>query len=426
MKLFLYNQPALLLWTLRIALVTLGTIDSVTGQESDLASLKTKVESGDAAAMLELADVYVEGVKAELNLVEAKRLYTAAAEASNADGWAGLGEIYRNGLGVNVDHKKANSLFEKAVEQSSQRAQVQLAESLINGVGISVDIEKGLETLKPLAENEMYAPACLSLGKHYLGDMYANPDDQKLGLKWLRRASKYGSREANVVLGDYHAANFDSGEAKERYQLAADENDPWALLALSKLENNDEEATAFRERALKWLNAAAEQNHAPALATLGAARWTEHELARSSVSKKERASATEESLTEIRELVVRSANLGYADGQYLLANMLGNKKLAKGMLQKAAEQGHAEAQFQLAEKLLQQATDENKETEEKVLELLEQASLRGHADAAHQLKVLKGEMGERVIPEFAGSGSNSKDDSDEDDKEDRKSRDDCG
>ena len=83
--------------------------------------------------------MYARGLGCELDYVEARRWYLAAAAQGNAAAELGLGVIYANGFGVESDPTAGAAWYEKAAAKGNPDAQVALALMCDAGQGLARD-----------------------------------------------------------------------------------------------------------------------------------------------------------------------------------------------------------------------------------------------------------------------------------------------
>jgi len=124
-----------------------------------MALFQSAADAGLAEAQIRLAYIYDYSEKNE----EAVRLYRAAADQGNSDGYLGLGEMYAKGEGVETDLRVALDFFSMAAELDNSRAMLLLARYYKEGhLGLVIDLERAGEWLiraaelgNPVAINEL-------------------------------------------------------------------------------------------------------------------------------------------------------------------------------------------------------------------------------------------------------------------------------
>lgn len=116
----LYEASAAAGWW--VAQRNLGTIlrDGIPGVPADpqraLALMTKAHEQGQAAATLDLAHMYWDGVGTEVDLVEARRLLEIAAAQNDDNALNDLGVLFEDGLGGSADLDRAKALYRQAAE----------------------------------------------------------------------------------------------------------------------------------------------------------------------------------------------------------------------------------------------------------------------------------------------------------------------
>ncbi len=101
-----------------------------------VADLVQKAEKGEAAAQLELGEIYSKGQGVTKDMAEAVKWLTAAAEQGNADAQLKLGGIYIGGRGVKRSSTEAAKWITMAAVQGNAAAQLQLARMHLAGAGV--------------------------------------------------------------------------------------------------------------------------------------------------------------------------------------------------------------------------------------------------------------------------------------------------
>ncbi len=101
--------------------------------------LKHKVEQGDLAAELLLADKLYKGEGTEKNLADAAKLYTHLANEGFMQAQITLGLMNIKGEGVEKNDQRAIELFHLAAEQKSSLAQYLIGIAYEGGHGVDAD-----------------------------------------------------------------------------------------------------------------------------------------------------------------------------------------------------------------------------------------------------------------------------------------------
>ncbi len=110
----------------------------------DIADLKTKAESGDAAAQLQLAKDYEFGKGVKADRFEAADWYMKAAKAGNAEAQNTTGVMLRTGYGGRKDPEEALKWFRAAAKQGYADAMFNLGTAYYNGDGVGISDHQAL------------------------------------------------------------------------------------------------------------------------------------------------------------------------------------------------------------------------------------------------------------------------------------------
>ncbi len=160
----------------------------------DVASVRSKAESGDAKAEVQLAQLYAKGEGVTNSYVEAAKWFQRAADQTNSDALLGLGELYEAGQGVPKDLDQAVKLYRQAAEQGNANGQYTLAFMYESGRGLRQSHVEAAKWFQRAAERGQ-ALAQYDLGQRYnLG--VGVPVDRVEALKWLTLAAGQGQADA--------------------------------------------------------------------------------------------------------------------------------------------------------------------------------------------------------------------------------------
>ncbi|KAF9156814.1 hypothetical protein DFQ26_009215, partial [Actinomortierella ambigua] len=222
--------------------------------------------------------------------------FCIAAKAENAAAQLFLGWIYGHGRGVVKSERDSFWWYRKAANGGNVVAQIRLARMYENGEGVASSNASMAATWYRRAADGGSAEAQLALGKMYT-DGYGVKEDTSQAARWYEKAAKQGHHEAQTILGQ------------------------WFALGRGVIQSNNE--------AVKWLTLAAEQGN-PAVQT-----W----LGRMYL---ERYSSQQSGTRNVTWRNRLSGMLSKQDDQ--IDQSLG---MAFKWFTKAAEQGNANAQFNL-------------------------------------------------------------------------------
>ncbi|QQR40396.1 tetratricopeptide repeat protein [Devosia rhizoryzae] len=198
--------------------------------------LEPVMESGDTWAMLQLADIYAQGIAVPQDANKAIDLYGRAAELGNAAGLSRIGLMFRNGAGgVAANTPLALDYFEQALAADDATGRIQvalmlleegssqdigravdlldgaakagdvwattiLADLLIRGEKVAADGTRALALLQPLAEDEN-AAALASLGNLYAVGAGEIEADIAKAAGYYEQAAALGEYSAKSRLG---------------------------------------------------------------------------------------------------------------------------------------------------------------------------------------------------------------------------------
>lgn len=99
--------------------------------EEAFARYKALAEADNRQGMLNLANMYANGLGTDQDLEQAFAWYRRSAQAGDAISMLEVANAYRLGLGVAADEKEALSWYQRAAEAGEPDAQWQLAKHLI-------------------------------------------------------------------------------------------------------------------------------------------------------------------------------------------------------------------------------------------------------------------------------------------------------
>lgn len=299
---------------------------------------------GDPAAQYDVALMYATGVGTGKNVAQAFAWTKAAADKGHIAAQFLLGSAYAGGLGTPKDEQKALLCFIKSYEHGNEKAALKLAKVL--GVG-----QPGLAFAFAIESAERgVADAQLMVAEGYAMALGAEPDD-RLALVWYQRAAEQGLAAAQFALGQLHAMGSgvtkDALVAQQWYRRAALQGHPGAQLALEQMDAVGDGRTG---RGGKNRPPARERRS-------GDARWIKYAAHGRSEdwfnlgTMYEQGISIERSAKQARTWYKKAAQAGHAEAQFALAQSLESAEWeqAAQWYQLAAAQGHAGAQAALAE-----------------------------------------------------------------------------
>jgi len=319
--------------------------DSLTAKDKRNFTRRIKdARIGDPAAQYDVALMYATGVGVGKNVSQAFAWTKSAAEKGHTAAQYLLGSAYGGGLGTPKDEQKALLWFIKAYEHGNEKAPLKLAR-LFAAAQSTLSFQFALESAeKGLAE------AQLTVAEGYLSAVGV-PKDTRLALLWYQRAAEQGLPAAQYALAQAHEQGVgvaaDVALARQWYREAAGHGHPGAQLALDRLDaagqgrmgKSAKSRAGSRERRAvdtRWAAYAAHGRpddiyHLGLMYELGA--------------------SVEKNAKQAKVWYKKAAELGHAQAQFALACSFepSERAQAAAWFGKAAEQGHADAQYALAD-----------------------------------------------------------------------------
>jgi len=222
-------------------------------------------------------------------------------------------------------------------EKGDAQAQLQLAKRCLKGEGVPVNLTESFKWFRKAAEQGQ-AEAEYQLGVCYVQGE-GTPKDYQSGDDWFRKAAAQGNADAQYDLG-YSFENGlgvkqDLAEAAIWYQRAAEKGH---ILAQNRLGMICAFSRKDYAEAAQWFRRAAEQGDATAENSLGALYL--------------QGLGVQQDKNEAFKLFQQSAQGGCVEGQNSYAVLLYSQRnftAATEWFRKAADQGHAGAQYALGQ-----------------------------------------------------------------------------
>ncbi len=277
------------------ALNTLGNIynDGSRGVEGDiekaLGFYERAAALGYVSAYINLANLYSRGRGVEQDKAKAAELLTQACAVVEAKAAAGenvskyyahyqLGLAYYNGTLVEQDLTKARSLAQQSVNNGYIDSALLLAYMMENGEGGEVDIQGAIANYE-IAATKGKKPAAYSRLYNLHSKNGYNEQDNAKRLNYLEKYIQLGgtSPDAHYFVGLYHypsdpndADQLAKRNTKAAWHIrkAANEGHAKAQFTLGLMHRDGAQVSKDMKLALKFFNAAADQNNAEALKEL--------------------------------------------------------------------------------------------------------------------------------------------------------------
>jgi TPR repeat protein len=303
---------------------------------------------GDPVAQYDVALMYATGAGVGKNVSQAFAWTKAAAEKGHTAAQYLLGSAYAGGLGTPKDAQKALLWFIKAYDHGNEKASLKLARVLAAGQP-ALAFQFAVES----AEKGM-ADAQLLVAECYAGAIGVEQDSH-LALTWFQRAAQQGVAAAQFALGQAHELGSDDvvdlSLARKWYRDAAAHGHPGAQLALDRM---DDMGDGRVNRSAKSRAGNRERRGSDARWTQYATHGRTDDLFNLGMMF-ERGISVEKSVKQARAWYKKAAELGHADAQFALARGFEASEhgQAAQWYRKAAAQGRADAQCALAELQLQ-------------------------------------------------------------------------
>ncbi len=238
-----------------------------------LAHFEQAEASGYATALNDIGIMYRNGWGVQQDYAKAIAAFSRGAELGDAGAQNNLAIMYNTGTGVARDDRKAVELYWQAAEQGYAPAQGNLGLSYLAGEGVGRDPARAFEWLSKAAEGG-YVQAQFNLGALYLQGEGVEKN-LELGLEWYRKAAQNGSVGAQKALAGFFYSGAevarDPAQAFEWYLKAAEAGDPEAqtMAGLFYYEGIGTEKSV--SLGIQWLNRPAQKGYAEAQYRLGVA-----------------------------------------------------------------------------------------------------------------------------------------------------------
>lgn len=372
-----------------------------------LAMTRQLADSGNAAAMFRMGEVFEYGLGALQDFAQALEYYEKAAAADYEDAWAKLGDFYLVGRGVRLDeadggdhkgsqrllhllsvqpdHAKAAHWNLKAAAAGKADGQAHLGFQYVYGLGLERDRKEAERLFLGAAEQgHVFAQRCL--GMLYAGNAEEDARND-LSERWFRAASEAGDAAACMALGlliiDGKAQGGSLEDAHRLLTIAAEAGNAQAMLYLGSLYRDGKGTRQDLSAAETWFRRASVRGNRNATLSLGFL-LTEALEPRDYVS----------GASVFREV----AEQGDAQGQYLLGRLylagLGvpqDDEKAAQWLSLSAEQDLLPALEAMA--ALYAGGRGVPQDRQQALALFERASVAGSMDAPYHIAMLMLEAG---------------------------------
>jgi TPR repeat protein len=332
-------------------------------RRDDVRWLKVE-ERGDAEARFHLGQMYEQGLGVDADGARAQALYLLAARQGEPRAQFALFQAA-------AQDKQAMEWLEKAADNGHAPAQCVLAQQLSQGRGRTRDPLQGLHWYVRASE-QGHLPAFKGLRS------LLEQDATALSLTLLMQAAQAGDAESQHSLAQHCAQGQESNlvDALRWWEAAAGQGYAPAQLALGLQWLSGRHLERNPAKAVEWLTRAAEQDDARA-------QWNLGSLYASG------APGVAKDVVQAAEWCHRAANLEFVPAQATLGVLyarLGEQARALHWWTLAAENGDAEAQFNLATAL--SSGPEDKPNLPRAFHWFHAAACQGLAPAQTKLGIL--------------------------------------
>jgi TPR repeat protein len=357
-------------------------------------------EQGHAIAQNNLGAMYDKGMGVAQSDVEAVNWYRKAAEQGLAKAQFNLGVMYEEGKGVEQNDAEAVNWYYKAAEQGDANAEYNLGVMYEQGKGISQDDAEVVNWYHMAAEQDESlqstpAPASAvrwtffedpnALARQKYDELFLNID--KEAGKQIEKDAKTGVMAAQYYYGLMFAEGMivkeDKAEAVRWLKKAAEQGFADASYNLHTMYENGQGVPLDKKKSMEWLTRAAQQGSGMAQDAL----------------------TLRVAVQAAFEKTKLGAEAGNREDQYRLATMYRrggydgepDEDEAFKWLHKAAEQGHADAQYRLYEQYeVKFRVDAVKEAQAEMMKWCNAAAEQGHALAQYNLYAIYNIRGDKV------------------------------
>ncbi len=248
--------------------------------QSDLNSLRSKAESGDASAQYNLGYSYDNGLHGlTKDAKQAVIWYRKSADQGNAGAQNHLGAMYDSGLGgLPQDSSQAMYWYKKSADQDDPFSQYSLGAMYEQGRGVPKDpvqaaywYNRAATNFPKLAEKDTHA--MLAMGSLYFYGDGGLPKDAAKAAEWYRKAADGGYAMGQARLGMMYRNGLgvtkDEAQARSLFEKSAAQGDSFGERLLADMYLYGQGGLAKdTPQAISWLRKAADQDDTSAQTTL--------------------------------------------------------------------------------------------------------------------------------------------------------------
>ena len=207
-----------------------------------------ELDPDNPQVLTELGRLYVEGIGVERDLDKAFTLLQKGARGGNDAARLYVGYALLTGTGTPADVTKARYWLQEAADAGHVDALVQLGRSYRAPYADPPDVQKALEIYQSAADRGSL-DALVALGYIYLGSEAGVPDKSR-ATEYFRQAADRNAPAAQVALGYLDVSDKRYASAKQWFQRAVDAKYPAAYAGLGNLYQFGLGVAADRSRAI--------------------------------------------------------------------------------------------------------------------------------------------------------------------------------
>ena len=201
------------------------------------------------------------GIKTDVNLKGAARIYKELAKRGDIDGMRELGKMYLKGQGVPQNYKAAYKLLNRASVCDDDKAMFVLAGMYRTGNGVSPNLKKAAK-LYLKAASKGNSNGYYGIGMLIYKGMGVK-QDYSLAVKLLEKGSKLNNPGCDLVLASYYANGYidkaDYEKAELYYDKAVADGHGWTVditkySQLDSIKRRNEKAGYYKLKAAELKN----------------------------------------------------------------------------------------------------------------------------------------------------------------------------
>jgi TPR repeat protein len=215
-----------------------------------------ELDADNPSVLTELGRLYVDGIGVQKDLGQAFSLLQKGARGGSDSARLYVGYALLTGTGTQADVVKARYWLQEAADAGHVDALVQLARSYRAPYADPPDVKKACEIYERAVDSGSI-DALVALGYIYLGNEAGAPNTPR-ATEYFRQAAERDAPAAQVALGYLDVSDKHYESAKQWFQRAVDANYPQAYAGLGKLYQSGLGVTADRARAVALYSKGAE------------------------------------------------------------------------------------------------------------------------------------------------------------------------